>query len=65
MRTASRIASIPEFHHTDNVLTNFTTLQLITELPVNVEIPSTNSMKRCGGLFEAGESCMLSFGIAY
>ena len=64
IRNTSHIASIPEFHHTDNVLTNPTTLQLIAELPENVEISSTNSAKCLGDFFEAGESCMLSLGVA-
>ena len=59
------IASILEFHHTDNVLMHSTSLQSIAELPENVEISSANSMKRYGDFFEAGESCMLSLGGAY
>ena len=65
IRKASRIASIPVFHHTDNVLTNSTSLQLIAELPENVEISSTNAMKCLVDSCGAGEFCMLSLGVAY
>ena len=37
MRKASRIASILEFHHTINVLTNSTSLQSIPKLPEESE----------------------------